>query len=499
MMILRGFALLVLTLVLVTPIMAQDEDELPVVEGGVINWYAESIFPQAIRFFVAFEGAIEEIRTATLTFQPENGPEQTIRLDLDQALVIGATFTDLEYIWEVTPETAPDLFTDVIYEWRAEYVNGDESFVRDRITFRDEHIEWIQSPDPLDELDLVVPATGPTPDEIRQRVLLPVNLISANTGLEPNFRAVLAYPDLDLSGCVADEDDALVTVKQKSDTTLPCDPEVATQIYNASGYDVVYARSATTTGAESALIEYLVNRLYESLWAGKSVPEWFRVGLTQFYLPMPEPRLLSEVRAADRTNQLYEPDSLQFDGANSTALAQSYGMVLYIADTIGLPGLYDLARVSGDNFDAAYTAAMGQPLNALLSNFRRWIFSSAADDAFVFSPYRQSSTATPTATVTMTLTSTLTPSPTDTPTPTATVTGELSSTPRPTATATRTSTAAPATITPRPAGSLFTPTPLPPANPLDNPQTQTTLLILVIIGVVGVAVILFLLNRDRGW
>lgn len=493
MMTLHKFVWMICLLLLVAPAFAQDDEELPVVEGGVINWYAEPVFPEAIRFFVAFEGAIEEIRTATFTFQPINEPEQTINLNINEALVIGATFTDMEYIWEFTPDDTPELFTDVIYEWRAEYIDGGRAFVRDHVVFQDERIAWTVSPDVLPGLDLVVPDIGPSPEEIHLGVMLPLNLISANSGRVPDLQVIITYPDLDLSGCVVDEDDSLVAVGHISGSTLPCEPDAAAQLYTASGYGVVPARSVTVIGVQAALIDLFVDALYAPLWEGKMVPEWFHSGLAQFYLPVPSLHLLGELQAADRSNRLHSLDTLQPIGVDNIAQAQSYGMVLYIADTIGLSGLYELARMPADTFEESYAAVVGQPLSRLFSGFRRWIFSSSASAAFEFSPYLQEATATPTAT------STPTPTSTATETPTATMTGESTSAPDPTATLTRTSNPLPATVTPRPAGSLFTPTPLPPVNLLENPQTQITLIVLIIIGIVGITGIIFLFNRNRGW
>ena len=173
--------------------------------------------------------------------------------------------------------------------------------------------------------------------------------------------------------------------------------------------------------------------------------------------------------------------------------AQSDAMLLYIADQIGLDALYQLARAA-EPFDTAYASAVGQPLDALLPNLSRWIFTEPAVGAFSVSPYQQE---TPTPTHTATATQTLTPTVTHTPTVTLTpsVTGTLSPTPSATPRPTNTPIPPPPSVTPRPAGSLFTPTPIPAPNVLQQPMGRFAIVTFLLLLLAILALLYWILSR----
>lgn len=474
-------------------------EELPAANELIFNWNTEVIFPQAVRFFVTPLMLADQIRQATLIIEPEGQPRQTIAVDVSEPLLAGDSFTDMAYIWEFDPSLP--LFSDVTYEWRIEDASGAVASLRDHFVFADQRIQWVQDEAPASFIDLTVPADGPTPQQIRQSITPAYELISANARQEQRFNMVLYHGDLPASACVTGEEGELVVAAPISGTVLPCEETRAAQIYEANGYMVVQSRSTALAGAQAALIERLTAQLYAPLWEGQNVPDWFKVGLAQFYVPTPKVHLAALVQNAARNNQLASLDRMGQEPAlyDENWRAQSYAMVLYIADLIGVQGLYDLARAVGNadgGFEAAYAVAAGQSLDALLPNLRRWVFTDEAVRAFGYTPY-QAETATPTATATATHTPTPSATLTETPTVTPSVTGELTNTPTPTLTPSRTFTPLPATVTPRPASSLFTPTPTPVPNPLAEPTTQSGVLavLFVALAVVG-AVYLFMRRRD---
>lgn len=246
--------------------------------------------------------------------------------------------------------------------------------------------------------------------------------------------------------------------------TLPCDADKTQTLHAASGYAIVQIDYLTYSSALEAVSRALVERLYAPLWGESGVPAWFRYGLGVFYAPTDKSVYLDEAQRAVRTGGLVldyaQPpvDSLK----RATWQAQSYGMVLYMAEQIGVDDLFDLAASLGTrSLESAYQSAADAPLAGVFPAWRDWIFSQAARTAYTFNPYLDV-TATPTATLSQTpFPSTATPTftPTFTASITPTVTGVLSPTARPTDTPAATLTP---TFTPRAAGN-FTLTPSTPA------------------------------------
>ncbi len=497
----RLLTLIFIGFLFVVPVTAQDTQtpestpEVPVSGGYIFNWYTEMVFPQAVRFFITVLHPVDQIREVTLTIQPQGRSAQTVRVDFSEPIATNDILTDLEYFWEF--DTSLELFSEVTYEWQIVDNSGQEAFVRDRFILQDERVEWVQAEDPLGILDLTLPADGPSPDQIWQNTRLAFNLISANTGRTDRFNVVLYNADLPASGCTGSDADSMVATGMISGAELACKPNRSEAIYRANDYDVVEARSGTIAGAQAALTTFFAKQIYGDLWQANTVPDWFLDGLAQFYIPTPKATLLGVIQNAARTNQLLPLEGMFRSAPGDLWQAQSYTMVAYIADKIGVQRLYDLANRMGEpgaDFNEAYEAAAGEPLNALVSNLRRWLFTDAAAGAFTFTVY-QAETPTPTATVTNTATSTATPTQTPTITASPSVTGVLSATPSLTPRPSQTPTRPPATITPRPAGSLFTPTPVPPVNPLTEPSNQSGILAVLFVALALVSVIFLVMRR----
>jgi hypothetical protein len=212
-----------------------------------------------------------------------------------------------------------------------------------------------------------------------------------------------------------------------------------------------------------ALLEQVVRAAYASHWAGKAVPDWFAGGLAEFYNPALKVEDLERLRRAGRGGALLPLSALNADAPTdpeTSALwrAQRYSLVLYLADRLGYEGLYELARVPAADFEAALTERVGPSASVLIA-WESWVFSRAAEAAYLLTPY-QVPTATP-------LPPTATARPTETRTPSATPTPAMTltrtATPFPTVAPSHTPTPAPPTMTPRPPGSLRTPIPDQPA------------------------------------
>ncbi|MFW5691666.1 MAG: hypothetical protein ACOCXZ_04140, partial [Chloroflexota bacterium] len=217
----------------------------------------------------------------------------------------------------------------------------------------------------------------------------------------------------------------------------------------------------STITATTEAIDFIVRDFYSPLWEGRAVPEWFRAGLVAFYQPQDKLNLALRARSQARNAGLIplaRMDDPALIAADPLAWqAQAYMMVLYIADSAGTSGLYELASggdpAAGVPFAQDYLRITGQPLDALLPALQNWVFSAEAErHAGLFLYAGPTEAPSPTLTVTpFPLTATNTPTATTTATPTPTVTGFLTATPL-------------ATITPSPTITPGTPTitPLPP-------------------------------------
>ncbi len=230
------------------------------------------------------------------------------------------------------------------------------------------------------------------------------------------------------------------------------------------------------------------------------MPAWFASGLAQLHHLRAQPMALELVRAAVRTGSHYALAELADDlpseadyQARALWEAQSYLLVLYLADRYGAGAPFDLAQnipADDDGFAGALAALGGEDVDALWAGWNRWLFSPAAENAAGWTPYLLT-TPTPTATPTATPlppTATATHTPTITPTPTSTA---LVDQPRPPVVAQLTPTRRrPPTNTPLPPGSLPTVTSAAPER-ADGPDSGLSDGAMAgVIGAVVVAVLL---------
>ncbi|MCB9451427.1 MAG: hypothetical protein H6672_08295 [Anaerolineaceae bacterium] len=479
-------------------------------QGYILGWSQESLFPQAIRFTLTTNLPAAQLTTAMLTIQPAGQGALLINVPLDDTTIQTAEpFSEIAYIWELPADTPPVLFQDITLGWDVTTTSGELARVTDTFTFTDERATWRRYDDPLGVLNLVMPISAAFPDpasgesdmlrKLRGDLQSVYALLSANTDRVPAL-TVMVYNDGFDPGCTLDNEGNPVAVAPGSKVSVPCNADRTNAIFATSGLDVVTA-GPSLIETRTALIDYLVERFYGPTWGDTAIPAWFRSGLTQFYQPGYKGMLLPPLQAASRSNHLYTLDEMAQSPVAGADVAlweaQSYGMVLVIADQMSVPRLYRLARDAGSaaSFADAYQAAAGQPLEALLPGFSRWLFTAAGADAFTFTAYLPT---TPTPTPTATATHTLTPTPSDTATltPTVTITGTLSPTPFPSSTPTPVPATLTPSVTPRPAGSLRTPTatPIPEVPPLSQPVPALGVLA---VGLIAVAFIIGGLLRLR--
>ncbi len=491
---------------------AQSTNPTPQAEQAFIQqWSQEVIFPSAVRFTLTIALPPDQVSAATLIIKPDSRPTITIPLDLGSTVVVGGEITGLAYVWQLPSDNLPLLFKDITFDWQVTSQSSQSAKIEDKFTFTDQRVNWLRDLPISGNIKLTLPngstaTTNPLAaytrtglDDLNTNLKQVADLLSANLSGNSAFN-LLIYDTTKLPICTKNAKGESVAVGSNSNTEVPCVPTTADQIFASSGYNVLQLKSSTLSDVQTAVSNYIVSQSYAQKWAGKNVPEWFQAGIIDFYSPALKVELSAPILSAARSNSLLPLDVMAqapTDKINADIWrAQSYGLVVYIASQISVDGLYKLANNAGTttSFDEAYQAALGKPIATLLDNFRQWLFTSAALDAFTFTPY-QAATPSPTPSRTLTSTKTPTPTPTATSTLTPTVTGVLSLTPLPSRTPTRTPTIAPATNTPRPAGSLSTPLP-----PLEKIATNSNLnigIIILLIGILIVAVAAFILFRPR--
>lgn len=464
----RAFwGLLIVCFGMIVSAYAQSESDL------ILGTGSDILFPQGVRIGVGVAATAADIAQAQLIITVQDQPARTIEVEVaSAALVYTEPEARLRTIWTFDDGSAPTWGDRVGYRWQIRLVNGVEASAEGEFLFADPRLEWESIRDAEGRFLFVMPKrllrSGLSID-------LLYALMSANTGTRPRLDWILYPPDL-APGCqdIVEEDGKVRLFASTAASDLQIDCQADAIEWVTRGWSLYQIDDVITT--EAFISRLLVDEFYSSAWRGKAVPEWFRFALSQLYSPASEAVLLAEARRAARTGSILTMDAMIDAQESSAWQAQSYGMIAWLIDQIGVLGVFRLANViaAAADFATAYEQATGQQLDALIPNYGQWVFSREAEIAFSVSPY-ESPTAVPT--MTPTPPPTLSPTALLPPTASATVTPEVipSRTSAPTATRLVGQPLSTLTVTPRPPGSLQTPTPVPiPRTPslLDQPVVR---------------------------
>jgi len=483
---------------------AQDEP-LFEAEGAIVTWFAEVIYPEAILFSIEIGVPAEQIASASLVIQPEGGRRIPITIDLEQAIVQEEPTTQLNYLWDFPLQEAPRLFSNVIYEWVVSSTDNQSSRLRHFIPFQDMRIEW-RDESIFPNLRMILPTEGPSNQRLHNAIEPIYNLLAENTGTRPTIDLLVINRALLDSLCTTNRAGESVIVGEITGTEVPCDPEVVRGLINRTSLEFIETDSLVLQNITDLASQRLTEIFYAPLWGNRDVPDWFVSGLGNFYSPNPKGQFLNTSLNVARTNTQFTLNEMNMMPDDPDLQlrwqAQSYGMVLYMADQIGVPALFDFARSLGTSnpFDTAYQVVMQQPLSGLIPAWRNWLFTEPAASAYGFTPYLEETPApSPTRSPTpFPPTETLVPSATPTNTPLPTITGVRSATPLPTRTPTATPRRGTPTVTPRPAGSLPTVTPVVVPSQASNENSSPTVAIAIVVGAALIgSVIGLLVTRIR--
>lgn len=472
----------------------------------VVYWAAESAFPQGIAFeLLVFAPSNVELSRLQLTLTPDESAAMAFDVPLSDVLIEDAPNNNRRvlWVWQPSDVAALPLFLEALtYQWDVSFSDGTQDAVLDRVVFEDVRSPFTLAPDALIPITLGLP-TASTLNAARvlsglQQVYI---LIAANSQPLPTPLIFLVYTDETPIGCATDERGRpIVNVSFLADP-LPCQLNRANAIYARSGYEVRQVPQLTLPALYELLVREMVDRMYADFWAVGQVPAWFAEGLYQLYSPAPKFELFTLSQTAVRGRRVVALSALQTPPHQDAGLAyvewqaQSYGMVIYMAEQSGLEAVYRVARLEGNgDFADIYARATGANLLALVPSWELWMLSSEAQGVYTVDIYaaptvtpRPFSSPTP-------IPPTRTPFPTFTPSPTPTIT--------PTALPpTRTP-----TVTPRPASSVATPfrfVPQPPP-PAEAPFGLSAEMLFLLVGggfglAIGAVVLLILaiLRRRR--
>lgn len=477
---------------------AQDETATPTLTPTpnapdyLYNWDAQVIYPAAVRFTIYVNRPLMEIQQLTLTIEPEIGNNIVLNVDPADNATDNGTYTEVSYLWIITANDVLPIDSTVEYSWLVSTLRDGTAGVPSAFFYADERATWVEDVDETNHLNFYFPENVVPAETIRDDISPIYDLMSANTGREPSINLALFTNDFPLNPC----EEGHIT-DPRSDDDIPCSDEVIEASISIRGYTPIEIDNRNSNTRAESFIPSLFPQFYSSLERNNNVPAWFVEGFKRFYYPNRNTGDLLALQSDARSGGLIRLEAM---GDTDQRLwdAQSIGMVIYIADQIGVEGLFNFANEasSTDDFGALYEDATGLPLSIMVDDLSNWLFLSSTASDFNYTPYL-ATTATPEPTVSNTPfppTATNTSTATNTPTATVTVTGFLSATPLPTLTHTATQRAGTSTVTPRPAGSLLEPvaTAIPAQVESENNSPDQTQLV-AIIAIVGVILLLGLI------
>ena len=435
------------------------------------------LFPQAFRFSVTTNLPTADIRAATLTVTWAE-QKRVVEVDVAEASRLAGTDGALAVLWAISTDPAPALVETVYGTWELTTSDGqqDSRVTGERLI--DWRVEWARAANEAQTLSVVAPpAVGNFDNLIRNLEPVYRQFFSEATPA-PAFHWML-YPPAVTTGCSLDAQDQPVAIDPLTNETIPCSPDHARALYASMSVRALQLDALTGSAALSALSADLIEARYGAAWQAADVPDWFRYGFSAFFTPSRKTALLAPAVSAARAEQLYPLDRLAaLTRRDDLWRAQSYGIVVSLAERVGIDGLMALAKQPGPetSFSAALEGAMGVPSSSMMQALQRWLLTDAAVSAYNYVPYGPP-TATPSATPP--------PSPTATATATASATAAPTRTPRPTLSPTRTPVPPTPSLTPRPANSLKLWTPVPTAAPVapTTPQPPVSMPEIVLIAV----------------
>lgn len=436
------------------PVLAQGDGQSADV---VVQHDVEIVFPAAIRFELTLDVAPDEI-TRVLFMLDQAGTQlvsQPVGIDPDLEELPLVLTVD----WPLQASDPPELFSEMMYAWEVLLEDDTAQTVEDTFLFQPGEGSWRVSGDA--PLTFAVADSSLNLTGAREAVLPTYALMAEKTGAEPEFRWIVQSRGDTYCPVVEGDDEPTISPENDPDTTYVCDESAAQQILAASGYSVLYRSRAGMLAFQDDVVNAMFASFYGEYWDGRQVQPWFSAGLRRLYQGDPQTFALRQVQEASRVDSLYSAVQLGRGPSDEDLFdlwsAQTYTLVLYLADQFGADAPFALAEtVTEQGFNNAFESVTGMEWATYLVEWERWLFTDSALRAADWTVYlAETPTPAPSATPVPPLpTNTVRPSSgSETPTPSATPLNRGVITAQPTFTAT--SDILPtATNTPRPPGSL---------------------------------------------
>ncbi|HRF94393.1 MAG TPA: hypothetical protein PLZ51_04325, partial [Aggregatilineales bacterium] len=398
----------------------------PDVPDYIYDWREELLYPVVVYFFLVIDRPLTDFQDIQLVMTAEGEAEPRILTlaELQPFITVSDLYTEFKVIWQIPPQNPFPLNALVSYEWQITLSETEITRVPGVFAYTNPKTEWVLDVDPQNRLDLLMPVTDTTADQIRSRINPLYEQLSQNTGFTPRFRFVIQNDDYLFDPCA----DAEVIESIQGDIEVQCNTDVLNTVISRLEYTLLTGQTSLT----SPIIPIMIETFYAPLWNVSDLPAWFKQGISMLYLQTDKQNALETVKLASRANTLFTLDQMNIlDDRSDLWRSQSFVMTLYMAQRIGFPALFQIARGTSNNgtpapilFNQTYQTAMGAPLEALLPTVNNWIFTDQAQAAASASIYAEP-TPIPSATPSETA---FPPTPSDTPTntptntPTATVT-----------------------------------------------------------------------------
>jgi hypothetical protein len=484
---------------------AQEEEEAT---GHISAHHAEIVFPAVVRFYVSVDVPLSDLETVSLTLNQASGLQVTLAINPEQHLIESRDDgADLVYDWETTSDSGPVPFEPLNYLWEIETDDGTVSSAAHEILFEDTaRTPWNSAGEP--PLTLYWHNTNLAGGAIRDDVMVAYELISHQIARSPLFRYVIYDPGAALCETekIPDSEETRQVVFADDGTSFPCAVEMYPQLYANGDMTFLQRPDLGYAVLQDYLIQMMVRDGYNLIWQEASIPDWFTAGLATLYRLRPTYSALQVVQTAARTDSLLQLPEMAVRPGNDEEYqkrvlwdAESYLLVVYLADRYGADAPFDLAHdLREDGFEAAFQALVG---DEFWNQWTAWLFTEEVERALGWTPY-QPTTPTPTASPTSTpIPPTFTPSPTRTATPTATSTFLGDQLPTLVVQEVTATIAQTPTNTPLPPGSLPTASPEPVVKEVssDGEDISPVLLggVIVLAGGVVLLMIIVLVNVIR--
>jgi len=454
-------------------VMAQTpSEELPLDTTLILAEQIQIYFPTALQVDVTLATRTETVTSGSLTLFQTSGYQQVIEFDVE-ADVNTETIDTVAYTKQIIfddPNDAPAPFEPINY--RIDFITDTARTERvGEVLFQPNRGVWQQR----DATPFIFywhnPALGiPT---ILDNLTPVYDLLQQHTARTPQYKFVLYDNDFMMCDTIttASEDGASIEqlIYSPNLPDVPCSKAAMTAYFETFGIALIQPEESGFAPLENALIDFVVQDFYAPLW-NDTAPEWFMIGLGQFYRQSDHLRNLVLAQTANQQRQLLPYESLKLSPIESQEIlwkAQSYLLLSYLADTFGAEMPFIIARsISQDtDFAAALTRHTELTEDMLYRGWVVWLQTPEAEKAVSWNPYLPD-TPTPTTTPSDTP---VPPTPTITNTPTVTITPSSTSLigRLPTQAAVQNSPIPPTirptiTNTPLPAGSFNQPTETPP-------------------------------------